>query len=140
MRKQGHTYHAIGESVGVHERTVAGWISRYEADGTKALKAKKQGRPLGVGRSLTPDQEKQIQHLIADKTPDQLKMAYALWTREAVKELIAQEFKIKLAIRTVGNYLSHWGFSPQKPLKKAYEQNPKKVRHYVAIAHCGLTG
>jgi len=86
---------------------------------------------MGAGRSLTPDQEKQVQNFIADKTPDQLKMAYALWTREAVKELIEQELKIKLAIRTVGKYLSLWGFTPQKPLKKAYEQNPKKVTQWL---------
>ncbi|QYZ64746.1 MAG: endonuclease DDE, partial [Gammaproteobacteria bacterium (ex Lamellibrachia satsuma)] len=131
MRKQGQTYKAIGESVRVHERTVIRWIRTYETQGDKALKAKKQGRPMGAGRCLTPEQEKQIQKLISDKTPDQLKMAYALWTREAVKELIAQEFKIKLAIRTVGKYLSLWGFTPQKPLKRAYEQNPKKVAHWL---------
>ena len=46
-------------------------------------------------------------------------MAYPMLTREAVKELIEQEFAIRLAIRTVGKYLSLWGFTPQKPLKKA---------------------
>ncbi len=57
MRKQGHTYHATGESVGVHERTVAGCISRYEAEGAKALKANRQGRPLDAGRSLNQTTE-----------------------------------------------------------------------------------
>lgn len=131
MRKRGHTYKAIGESVGVHERTVIRWIRTYETRGTAALKAKQQGRPMGVGRSLTPDQEKRIQKLITDRTPDQLKMAYALWTREVVRELIAKEMKINLAIRTIGKYLSLWGFTPQKPLKRAYEQNPKKVAEWL---------
>jgi len=131
MRKRGDTFKAIAESVGVHERTVIRWIRVYESGGAKALNAKTKGRPTGVGRSLSPEQEKRIQKLITDKTPDQLKMAYALWTREAVKELIAQEFKIKLAIRTVGKYLSLWGFTPQKPLKRAYEQNPKKVAKWL---------
>jgi len=49
MRKQGYTYKAIGESVGAHERTVIGWVSLYQAEGAKALKAKKQGRPMGYG-------------------------------------------------------------------------------------------
>lgn len=131
MRKQGHTYKAIGESVGVHERTVIRWIRTYENSGIKAIKAKKQGRPMGAGRILTTDQEKGIQKLIIDRTPDQLKMPYALWTRKAVMELIEQEYGIEIAIRTVGKYLSLWGFTPQKPLKKAYEQNPRQVSHWL---------
>jgi len=112
------TFRAIADSVGVHERTVIRWIRIYEAGGMGAIKSKALGRPQGAGRSLLPEQEKCIQKLIADKTPDQLKMAYALWTRKAVKELIQQEYKIKVAIRTVGKYLSLWGFTPQKPLKE----------------------
>jgi len=131
LRKRGETYAAIAESVGVHERTVIRWLRLYEDSGEKALKAKILGRPTGAGRSLSPEQEAQIQKLITDKTPDQLKMAYALWTREAVRQLIEQEFSVKLAIRTVGKYLSLWGFTPQKPLKKAYEQNPKMVTQWL---------
>nr|WP_241566908.1 winged helix-turn-helix domain-containing protein [Hahella sp. KA22] len=60
--------------------------------------------------------------MITDNSPDQLKLEYALWTRKAVQQLIAQETGEQLAIRTVGNYLAAWGFTPQKPAKKAYEQ------------------
>lgn len=131
LRQRGQTYAAIAEVVGVHERTVIRWIRTYEESGAKGLKAKALGRPNGSGRSLSQEQEKRLQQLIMDKTPDQLKMAYALWTRKAVKQLIEQEYSIKLAIRTVGKYLSLWGFTPQKPLKKAYEQNPKLVDQWL---------
>lgn len=131
LRQRGQTYADIAEVVGVHERTVIRWIRTYEHAGAKGLKAKALGRPLGTGRSLSAQQEQQVQKLIADKTPDQLKMPYALWTREAVRQLIEQTFAIKLAIRTVGKYLALWGFTPQKPLKKAYEQNPKRVDHWL---------
>jgi transposase len=124
------TYAQIADSVDVHERTVIRWIGSYKSDGARALKAKPLGRPMGAGRALSAEQEKRIQKLIMDKTPDQLKMAYALWTREVVKKLIEQEFSIKLAIRTVGTYLSLWGFTPQKPMK-AYEQNPKQVSEWL---------
>ena len=138
LRQRGRTYADIAESVGVHERTVIRWIRTYEQEGTKGLQAKALGRPTGAGRSLSVEQEKQIKKLIADKTPDQLKMAYALWTREAVKQLIEQEFSIKLAIRTVGKYLALWGFTPQKPLKKAYEQNPKQVERWLKETYPGI--
>ncbi|XLV73790.1 IS630 family transposase [Ralstonia syzygii subsp. celebesensis] len=87
------------------------------------------GRKAGQGRSLDVTQELLVRQLIADKTPDQLKMPYALWTRAAVGQLIEQCFGIRLAVRTVGLYLSRWGFTPQKPMRKAYEQSPAAVKN-----------
>jgi transposase len=72
-----------------------------------------------------------VRKLIADKTPDQLKMPYALWTRAAVGQLVEQRFGVKLAVRTIGLYLSRWGFTPQKPMKKAYEQSPAAVKKWL---------
>ena len=72
--------------------------------------------------------ETEIQRMITDTMPDQLKLPYALWTRKAVKEHIEKEFGITLAINTMGDYLRSWGFSPQKLKKKAYEQCSKKVQ------------
>ncbi len=72
-----------------------------------------------------------IQGLLVDKTPDQLKLDYVLWTRKAVMELIGQETGLKLPIRTVGEYLKRWGMTPQKPAKRAYEQSPKAVQEWL---------
>jgi transposase len=63
-----------------------------------------------------------------DKCPDQLKLPFALWTRKAVRHLIKQLWTIEMPIRTVGEYLKIWGFTPQKPLRKAYKQNPEAVK------------
>ena len=86
---------------------------------------------MGDNRLLSAEQEAQIQKLIMDKTPDQLKMAYALWTRVAVAQLIEHRFGIRLAVRTMGKYLHRWGFTPQKPMKKAYEQSPTAVKKWL---------
>ncbi len=131
LNQKGLNYREVSELVGVTQLTVGKWIRKYQSDGMTALKSQKRGRPDGVGRWLSQDQEKQIQKLITDKTPDQMKMDYALWTRRAVQELIEQETEVKLAIRTVGKYLSLWGFTPQKPLRKAYEQRPKEVKRWL---------
>lgn len=72
---------------------------------------------MGTGRTLSAEQEREVQRLIRDRTPDQLKMVYALWTRQAVAELIQTRYGIKLAVRTMGLYLGRWGFTPQKPMK-----------------------
>jgi transposase len=99
----------------------------YEQGGWAAVKVKRGHRPKGSGRLLSPDEERGVQWLIQDRTPDQLKMNYALWTRQAVSELIEVRTGVRLQVRTVGKYLKRWGYTPQKPLKKAYEQSPAAV-------------
>jgi len=109
----------VAETVGVSAKAVGGWIKRYKLEGSSSLKARKRGPETGTYRHLTPDQERELQKLIADKTPDQIKLDYALWTRKAVMELIKQKVGIDMPIRTVGEYLKRWGFTPQKPIKQA---------------------
>ncbi len=57
-------------------------------------------------------------------------MDFAL-SRGAVRQHIDQELGLKLSIRAVGNYLARWGFTPQKPIKKAYEQRPEAVKAWL---------
>jgi transposase len=103
----------------------------YEEGGMSALKPKTRGRKNGMGRTLNIEQEKRIQQLICETRPEQLKMDFALWTRAAVKELIRCEFGLDFPIRTIGDYLHRWGFTPKKPIKRAYEQQPKAVRKWL---------
>lgn len=131
LRKKGMTRAQIGEIVGVHADTVGRWLKAYESRGAEALKLKVRGRREGSGRRLDPDQEREIQKLLLDKTPDQLKMPYALWTRESVRELVKERLGIVLPIRTVGHYLKRWGMTPQKPVKQAYEQQPARVQKWL---------
>jgi transposase len=131
LRKAGMTRAQIGGIVGVHPDTVGRWLKAYEAQGAKALKPQVRGRREGGCRRLNAEQEGRIQKLLIDKTPDQLKLPYALWTRESVRELIKAQLDINLPIRTVGHYLKRWGMTPQKPVKRAYEQQPARVRQWL---------
>lgn len=70
--------------------------------------------------------------MIEDKEPDQLKLPFALWTRRAIVQIIKKLYRIDMPVRTLGEYLKRWGFTPQKPLKRAYEQNPKAVRKWLS--------
>ena len=63
--------------------------------------------------------------------PEELGIDSALWTRQAVRTLIAQVSGVQMPIRTVGEYLKRWGMTPQKPLKRAYEQDPKLVETWL---------
>lgn len=125
------TQQDVAAAVGVHERTVRQWRQHWREHGMRSLLADERGRAEGEGRTLDATQEKTMQKLIADKLPEQLKLPFALWTRAAVAQLIAARFGLKLPIRTMGDYLKRWGFTPQKPIKKADEANPKAVGRWL---------
>jgi transposase len=121
----------VAELLGVHKNSILLWVKEYRANGYEGLKGNARGLKPGEGRLLTPDQEKQVQKMIVDKMPDQLKLPFALWTRKAIQSLIIREFGIQVAVRTMGDYLKRWGFTPQKPTKRAYEQNPGAVNKWI---------
>lgn len=131
LRREGRTFAEIGATVGVHWATVLGWWQRFEAGGLAGLTARRRGRRPGTHRRLTAGQERTLQRLIADRAPDQLRMPFALWTRAAIGELIRQRYGVRLPVRTIGHYLRRWGFTPQKPLKRAYEQRPEAIQRWL---------
>ena len=117
--------------LGVRTNTISDWVKLYKQHGKKGLKEVKRGRKKGYGKLLSSAQELEVQKMIIDKMPEQLKLPYALWTRKAIKDLIKRTYKIDIAIRTMGDYLKRWGFTPQKPKKKAYEQNSKAINKWL---------
>ncbi|MDR1922339.1 MAG: winged helix-turn-helix domain-containing protein [Candidatus Adiutrix sp.] len=70
-----------------------------------------------------------------DKTPEQLSFKFALWTRAAVKAVAMKRFKTDLSLRTISWYLSRWGFTTQKPIKRANEQNPEAISNWLNSAY-----
>src|ERR1035437_5400990 len=128
MKKIGCLIAEIINATGAGQTTIYDVWNRYQKEGAKILKEKRHGIKLGQNRRLSPEQEKEIQRSIIDKHPDQYKMDFALWTRQAVQQLVMQKFKINLPIRTMGEYLKRWGFTPQKPKRFAFERNDAKVK------------
>lgn len=114
---------------GVTRESVGAWVKRYEEDGRKGIEARRRGRPRGG--SLLPWQAAQVVRIVRDKRPDQLKLPFYLWTREAVAQLIGKKFGISLSVWTVGRYLARWGFTPQKPVRRAFEQDGEAVRQWL---------
>lgn len=131
LRESGLTYAAIGRQVGLSRNGVMDICKRYETRGMAGLRTRPSGPDAGTGRALTRIQERQIRRLICRATPDAYGLPYALWSRAAVAALVKQRCGVSLAVRSMGRYLKRWGFTPQKPLRRAYEQNPRKVRRWV---------
>jgi transposase len=130
-RELGYPVVDIAAILGVRQETVSRWCVKYEQGGQQAVPGDRTGRPVGSGRRLDAQQEQAIQALIDSKTPQELGIAQALWTRQAVQELIKQQTDQRLPIRTVGEYLNRWGYPPQKPVRKAYKQDPEEVAQWL---------
>src|SRR5438105_2390100 len=92
MRKAGKLRREVALALGVHIKTITRWSVDHKKRGAAVFAAKKRGPRTGEQRHLRPEQEKAVRKMIVEKTPDQLKLAFALWTRRAVCELIEREF------------------------------------------------
>ena len=114
---------------GVSRQSANNWMKKYRSGGLRCLRAGRRGRP-SVQR-LAPHQAATAVRLISDRCPDQLKLPFVLWTREAVGDLLARRFGVQVSVWTVGRYLHSWGFTPQKPLRRAYERDPELVRKWL---------
>jgi transposase len=114
----------IATALGMARSTVFGWLAKYREGGQDALRARPvPGRP----RKLTGVQMRKVYELIVGRDPRQLQFAFALWTRDMVRELIRRELGVALSAVSVGRLLRALGLSPQRPLWRASQQNPDLV-------------
>jgi len=125
----------IAECVGLGKKSVQAILRAAKANNGKAVKAKKAGRTKDKGRLLNETQEKEIKQLLKDKTPEQFKMNFMLWTREAVVQLIKDKYGIELALQRASDYLKRWGMTCQRPSKQAYFQDNIKVKNFTETVY-----
>ncbi len=119
LRQSGASYAAIAAQVGLSQTGVFDICKRFATKGKKGLVSGKRGRKPDEQRRLTSAQETEIKRLICRHMPDELGLDFALWSRAAVRALILRQYGVRLAVRTTGTYLAHWGFAAQKPLRRA---------------------
>ncbi|MEK0086207.1 IS630 family transposase, partial [Benzoatithermus flavus] len=112
MHEAGNAQLAIAAALGVHENAGHRWREGWRLAGPAALKAKKRGRHHEAKRLLNAEQAAEVQRLMIEHTPDQLDLPWALWSREAVRDLAQARFGVRLALRTGSDYLWHRRFPP----------------------------
>jgi transposase len=135
MVAAGKTRIEAATAVGVNRRFVGAWVKAAAQCGAAALVGRRRGRRPGEQRALTADQESRLHGLIAERCPEQLQLPFALWTREAVQALIARETGVTLALPVVGRYLRRWGFTPQRPMRRATERRDPEVRAWLETTY-----
>ena len=117
----------VAAALGLHRKTVYGWLAKYREGGKDALKARLvPGRPP----KLAGPHLSRLYGLIVGQDPRQMQFEFALWTREMVREVIRREFGVALSAVSVGRLLRRLGLSPQRPLHRAYKQDPEAVARW----------
>jgi transposase len=117
----------VAESLGMDRSTVFAWMAKFREGGMEALRAKPvPGRPP----KLSGAQLRRLYTLIVGANPRQLQFEFSLWTRDIVRELIRREFGVALSAVSVGRLLRTIGLSPQRPLFRAYQQDPQAVERW----------
>lgn len=114
----------------VTRQSIHNWMNAVEDGGSRALKARKRGPKEGA-KLLDASQSSALVRAITSDCPDQLRLPFALWTREAVGALARQRFGVTLSLSTIGRYLRGWGMTPQKPVRRAYERDEAAVKRWL---------
>lgn len=124
----GESPEVVIQALGMSRARIYEWLAAHREGGYEALKAKKLfGRPP----KLTGKQLDQLYRIVTTKNPMQLKFYYALWTRSMIREVIRDKFGVRMSDVSVGRLLKKLGLSPQKPLRRAYQQDPEAVDRWV---------
>ena len=136
LRQEGHTWEAIASIVGVNRWTLMSWARRFGVGGERELgevASARRGRRFGEGRRLSLADEVGLREQIIGTLPTALGLPHALWSRRAVQQAVKARFALDMPIRTVGEYLRRWGFTPQRPAKRAIEQRPEEVQRWLQV-------
>ena len=129
--KAGFTQAAVSTMLGVSPKTVWRWVNAFDRQGNKALKSGRRGRRPGEQKALDPKQEARVRRAVLGKYPDQVALPGLVWTRPQVRQLVRNWFGVGLSLVTIGKYL----LSPQKPIRRAYEQNPEAVARWLQVQY-----
>ena len=127
--EEGESPEVVIRALGFGRTVIYDWLAKYREGGIEALRAKPvPGRPP----KLAGPQLRWIYQTVTSKNPLQLRFEFALWTRAMVRDLIRERFGVRLSEVSVGRLLRKLGLSPQRPLRRAYEQDPKLVDTWLA--------
>jgi transposase len=127
--QSGESPEVVIKALGFSRACIYNWLAAYRAGGWEALKAKRlYGRP----HKLKGWQIRWIYQTVTMKSPLQLRFPFALWTRAMIRTVIWRKYRVRLSLASVGRLLAQLGLSCQRPLRKAFEQNPALAKQWVS--------
>ena len=127
--REGQDVASVAAAYGVNVRSVFRWLADFANGGQNALLSKPiPGRPPKV----SVEEMRWLAKAVKDNTPQQFKFVFGLWTLTLVGALIEREFGKKLSLASVSRIMRILGFSAQKPVYQAWQQDATLVRTWEA--------
>jgi transposase len=128
----GESPEVVIEALGFHRSAIYKWIARYREGGLEALKARKA---VGPAPKLSGEQVHRLYRIIVENNPLRLGFEFALWTRAMIREVIREQFGVRLTDVSVGRLLRTLGLSPQRPLHRADQRDALQVEAWRTQAY-----
>lgn len=126
--QNGESPEAVIRALGFTRCCIYQWLAAYRAGGWDALKT---GRIVGRPKKLTAGQIRWIYQTVTSKNPLQLKFQFALWTRGMIRTILWKRYRIRLSLSSIGRLLAQLGLTCQRPLVRAFQQNPSLVKQWL---------
>lgn len=117
----------IARQLGVSRTSVSVWARQVAEEGMKRLRRRKAN---GSASKLTQKQKQTLKHLL-DRGANACDFPTDRWTLGRVAELIQREFSVTYHPNYLNRLLRRLGFSPQKPLPRATEQEHELVQAWL---------
>lgn len=127
--REGESPADVIASIGFNRTTIYKWIKVALTPGV-GMRALRSTPATGRPRTLSPAQERQVFRWINGRDPRQYGLDFGLWTRSIVADLIDKKFGIRLGVTSIGTLLAKLGFTPQKPLQRAYQRDPEAIERW----------
>jgi transposase len=117
----------IARQVGVSRATVSEWARKVKEEGIRGLRKRKA---KGGVSQLTKEQKQRLKRFL-DRGALACGFSTDRWTLQRVAELIEREFGVTYHPNYLNRLLDTLGFSPQKPLPQAVEQERELVKAWL---------
>lgn len=129
--KSGESKTKAAKLFGFSRTSITKYVYEYELYGEESFHYKKRGVSPGSRQYLTDVQITDVIKILLTQTPDELSLPYTLWNSKAITDLIDQKYGIRYSGRGMRGLLKRLGFSSQKPIKRAYQRDEKKVETWL---------
>jgi len=128
VREDGEKPSEVMRSLGLCRTSIYPWLRKHDKDGARALLMRKARGPRP---KLDEKQRQQVRRWIVGKDPRQYGLDFGLWTRQIVAHLLEERMGIRMRLTAVGRLLARLDITPQKPLRRAYERDPRAVQQWI---------
>ena len=118
----------VAEALGVTRQAIFNWLALYRAGGWQRLDARKRG---GRPSLITGKQLDWLYNAVTLGDPAQMQFPFALWTSKLLCEALFKKFGVRLSKASMCRLLNQLGLSPQRPLWRAWQQDPTAVEKWL---------